>query len=219
MPPRLPVAVLVSGEGTTLDALAERAAAGELPIDVRLVVSDRASAPALEKARRRGLEAIVLPSRGVDPETWGRQLSAELEARGVALVVLAGFLTILPPGWVAGWRGRALNLHPSLLPKYGGPGMYGPRVHAAVLAAHERETGVTVHLVTGDVDGGPPLAQERVAVEPDDTPATLRARLHPVEVRLLAETIRKFAEGVWPLPYPDPEPRLPRGADRPRRAR
>jgi phosphoribosylglycinamide formyltransferase 1 len=213
---RLSIAVLVSGEGTTLDALADEVGRGTLPVDLRLVVSDRANAPALEKARRRGLETVVLPSRGVDPEEWGDRLTAELAGRGIGLVVLAGFLTILPPRWVARWQGRAVNLHPSLLPKYGGPGMYGPRVHAAVLAAHETETGVTVHLVTGDVDGGPPLVQERVAVLPGDTPSTLRERLHPVEVRLLAETIRRFADGSWPLPYPGSEARSRRATERPR---
>jgi phosphoribosylglycinamide formyltransferase 1 len=199
----LPIAVLVSGEGTTLDALADRVEAGQLPAEIRLVVSDRASALALEKARRHGLVTLLLPSRGVDPETWARRVNSELEAKGVELVVLAGFLTILPRSWVARWRGRAVNLHPALLPKHGGPGMYGTRVHEAVLAAHETETGVTVHLVTGDVDGGPRLAQERVPVLPGDTPAALRERLHPIEVRLLAETIGRFAEGALPLPYPD----------------
>ena len=97
--------------------------------------------------------------------------------------------------------GRAINLHPSLLPRYGGPGMYGPRVHAAVLAAGEQETGATVHLVTGTVDGGPPLAQQRIAIRARDTPESLRARLHPVEVELLIATIGRFASGQLALPY------------------
>ncbi len=205
----LPIALLVSGEGTTLDALASEVEAGRLPAAIRLVVSDRPTAPALETARRHGLPTLLLPGRGVDPEVWGERLSAELTARGVELVILAGFLKILPGSWVTHWQGRAVNLHPSLLPRYGGPGMYGERVHAAVLAAKEPETGVTVHLVTRDVDGGPPVAQDRLRVQPDDTPASLRLRLHPVEVRLLVETIRRFAVGELPLPYPSrfaPEP-------------
>ena len=129
----------------------------------------------------------------------------------------AGFLTILPDDWVVRWRGRAINLHPSLLPKYGGRGLYGPRVHRAVLAAGEAETGATVHLVTEEVDRGPTIAQARLAVLPGDTPATLRARLHPVEVELLATTLRRFAEGTLPLPYPEEAPpapgRRPDGAD------
>lgn len=198
----LPVGVLVSGEGTTLDALAELALGHHLPARFALVVADRPHAPAIEKARRRGLPTLVLPARGVDPETWATQLTQALDARGVELVVLAGFLTILPSSWVERWRGRAINVHPSLLPKYGGPGMYGSRVHAAVLAHREQESGATVHLVTGDLDAGPALAQMRVPVASDDTPETLRARLHPVEVDLLAQTIRRFADGTLPLPHP-----------------
>lgn len=199
----LPIAVLVSGEGTTLDALAHLARDGALPARIVLVVADRAQAPAIDKAQRHGLPTRTLPSRGVPPDEWGRQLTAELEGRGTELVVLAGFLTILPPSWVERWRGRAINLHPALLPRYGGPGMYGPRVHRAVIAAKDAETGATVHLVTSDVDGGPILGQARLSVRPDDTPDSLRARLHPVEVELLARTIRRFAEGTLPLPYLD----------------
>ncbi|MGA8537235.1 MAG: formyltransferase family protein, partial [Thermoplasmata archaeon] len=118
----LAVGVLVSGEGTTLDALAEMAAGGHLPAHFALVVSDRPHAPAIERARVRGLPTLVLPTHGVGADTWGDRLTAELEARGVELVVLAGFLSILPSRWVAHWKGRAINLHPSLLPRYGGPG-------------------------------------------------------------------------------------------------
>lgn len=200
----LPVAVLVSGEGTTLEALAELAVGGHLPIRIVLVVSDRPHIPAIERARRRGLPTIVLPTRGVDPDVWSDRLTQELVDKGVELVVLAGFLSILPPRWVERWLGRAINLHPSLLPRYGGPGMYGPRVHRAVLASGDRETGATVHVVTSDVDAGPTVAQERLPVLPDDTPESLRARLHPVEVALLAATLRRFAEGELPLPFHAP---------------
>jgi phosphoribosylglycinamide formyltransferase 1 len=196
------VGVLVSGEGTTLDAIAELATGGHLPVQLALVVADRPHAPAIERARRRGLPTLVLPTRGVPLDAWTRRLTAELTERGVELVVLAGFLTILPPDWVAAWQGRVINLHPSLLPRHGGPGLYGARVHEAVLAAGEGETGASVHLVTAEVDGGPVLAQARLKVQPDDTPETLRTRLHPVEVELLAATLRRFADGSLPLPYP-----------------
>ena len=201
----LPIAVLVSGEGTTLDGLAELASGGHLPARIALVVSDRASARAVERARGRGLPTLVLPSKGVVPDAWAARLTAELVDQGVELVVLAGFLTILPPSWLARWPGRAINIHPSLLPRHGGPGLFGPRVHRAVLAAGDRESGASVHLVTGDLDAGPILAQERVPVEPGDTPESLRARIHPVEVALLAATIRRFADGSLPLPYSEPD--------------
>ncbi|HLM91464.1 MAG TPA: phosphoribosylglycinamide formyltransferase [Thermoplasmata archaeon] len=210
----LPIALLVSGEGTTLDALAERIAGGHLPARVALVVSDRPHAPAIERARLRGLPTLVLSTHGVEPEEWGARLTRELEQAGAELVVLAGFLSILPASWVHRWQGRAINIHPSLLPRYGGPGMYGRKVLQAVLAARERTTGATVHLVTNEVDGGTPLAQERVPVAPDDTVETLRARLHPVEVALLSGAIRQFAEGSLPLPYPEPGASAPVERDR-----
>ena len=207
MRPPLRVGVLVSGEGTTLDGLADAIVEDAASVVVAVVVSDREGSPALERARRRGLPTAVVTSRGERAGSWGDRLSTELDAHGVQLVVLAGFLSILPDGWVERWRGRAVNLHPSLLPRYGGRGMHGRRVHEAVLAAGDRETGATVHLVTGEVDGGPAVAQERMAVLPGDTPESLRARLRPVEVALLVATIRRFADGSLPLPYPGGEDR------------
>lgn len=200
----LPVAVLVSGEGTTLEGLAEMAAGGHLPIRICLVVSDRPNIPAIERARRRGIPTVVLPTRGADPEAWSDRLTKELVDQSVELVVLAGFLSILPTRWVERWSGRAINIHPALLPLHGGRGMYGMRVHRAVLEAGETVSGATVHMVTTDVDGGPRVAQEKVPVYPGDTPEALRARLHPVEVGLLAATLRRFAEGELPLPYTGP---------------
>lgn len=199
----LRIAILVSGEGTTLDALAELAADGALPARIVLVLANRSGIGALEKATRRGLPSVVVTSRDAPIDTWSVQVTAELESRGVELVVLAGFLKIFPPPWIEHWKGRVINIHPALLPRYGGHGMYGTHVHEAVLAAGDRETGATVHLVTAAVDGGPILAQERIPVLPGDTPDTLRARIHPVEVALLADTIRRFADGSLPLPYPD----------------
>ena len=191
----------MSGEGTTLEGLAELAAGGRLPIRICLVVSDRPNIPAIERARRRGIPTAVLPTRGADPNAWSDRLTKELEEKGVELVVLAGYLSILPNRWVDRWAGRAVNIHPALLPRHGGPGMYGMRVHKAVLAAGEAETGATVHVVTNDVDGGPIVAQERMAVFPNDTPESLRVRLHPIEVALLASTLRRFADGDLPLPH------------------
>ena len=202
----LPIAVLVSGQGTTLDGLADEIAAGRLPANVVVVVSDRPTAPAVDKARRRGFATVLLATRGLAPEAWAANLTSELDAHGAELVVLAGFLRVLPPGWVQRWHGRAINLHPSLLPRYGGPGMWGHHVHEAVLAARDTETGVTVHLVTSDVDAGPAIAQEKVPVLPGDTPDTLRERLHPVAVRLISVTIRRFAVKELPIPYPEPPP-------------
>ena len=163
--------------------------------------------PALERAQRRGLPTSVVLRQGTDAEAWGSRLTSELTAHRVEVVVLAGFLSILPPSWVERWRGRAINIHPSLLPRHGGRGLYGLRVHEAVLAAGDRETGATVHLVTGTIDSGPEIAQARLPVLPGDTPETLRDRLRPVEVALLAATVRRFADGTLPLPYSGGEDR------------
>jgi phosphoribosylglycinamide formyltransferase 1 len=197
----LAVGVLVSGAGTTLEGLAHAAARSPGEFRIALVVADRAGIPALARASGLGLRSVVIPSRGVDPERWSHEVTAALESAGVELVIFAGFLSIFPASWVARWRGRAVNLHPSLLPRHGGRGMYGRHVHEAVLASGDTETGATVHLVTGDVDGGPPIAQRRVPVLPGDTPETLRERLRPVEIELLATTVRRFADGSLPLPY------------------
>jgi len=200
----LRVGILASGEGTTFEGVADTWASDADPVRIEVVVSDRPGARVLERARARGVPALTVPRAGAGSERWAEQLTAALESHHVELVVLAGFLSILPPRWVERWKGRAINLHPSLLPRYGGRGMYGLRVHAAVLASGDRESGATVHLVTGAIDGGPPIAQTRVPVLPGDTPESLRARLHPVEVALLAVTVRRFAEGSLPLPYADP---------------
>ena len=210
----LVVALLVSGEGTTLDALAEEIAGGHLPVRVALVVADRPHAPAVEKARRRGLPTSVVPFRGEEPERWSDRVTQLLRDAGTELVVLAGFLAVLPPSFVGAWPGRILNLHPSLLPLHGGPGMYGIEVQRAVLASGARETGATVHVVTSELDRGPIVAQAKVAVLPGDTPESLRDRLRPVERALLFGVLRRIAEGALPLPleHVPPSARSPDGA-------
>jgi phosphoribosylglycinamide formyltransferase-1 len=212
MPRSLRLAVLVSGEGTTLEYLAEQIDGGRLPAQIVLVVADRPHARAIERARRRGLPTVVLPLKGVPEALWATQMDHELSERRAELVVLAGFLSVIPGSWLSGWVGRVINLHPALLPKFGGPGMYGHRVHEAVLRAAEHESGATVHLVTAEVDGGPILSQARVPVLTGDTPETLEARIRPVERELLVHAIRRFADGAWPLPYAPPAER-PRPAE------
>ncbi|MEM0129031.1 MAG: phosphoribosylglycinamide formyltransferase [Thermoplasmata archaeon] len=199
----LRVSVLVSGEGTTMAALADRWAPDPSPPGrIVLVLADRSGAPALERARARGLPAEILsPKEAGGPDAWASALDARLVARGTDLVILAGFLSILPPAWVDRWGDRAINLHPSLLPRFGGPGMHGRHVHEAVLASGEGETGVTVHVVTASVDRGPILWQERLPIRAGETPETLRQRLAPLEVDALDRVVRRFADGRLPLPY------------------
>ncbi|MCI4340407.1 MAG: phosphoribosylglycinamide formyltransferase, partial [Thermoplasmata archaeon] len=144
----LTLAVLVSGVGTTLDGIAQRIQEGRLPARIGMVIADRPRIPALERAARRGLASKVVWRRSTSPAEWSRALLTVLEPTHPDLIVLAGFLSILPPEFLAHYRGRIINVHPSLLPKYGGRGMYGAKVHQAVLDAHDTETGATVHLVT-----------------------------------------------------------------------
>ena len=187
------LAVLVSGGGRSLENLSELSARGELPVELALVLSDRDGIGALERARRLGIESLVLPWKEfASPEAFGARVFAELEARGITLCVLAGFLRLLkvPPRW----SGRVLNIHPALLPAFGGKGYYGDRVHAAVLAAGVPETGCTVHYVDDQYDHGEPILQRRVPVLPGDDVHALAARVFEEEKRALPEAIRLVLE-------------------------
>ncbi|MCI4322361.1 MAG: phosphoribosylglycinamide formyltransferase [Thermoplasmata archaeon] len=195
----LRVGVLVSGAGTTLDALAE--SAPQLGASVVVVIADRPGVPALEVAARRSIPSTVVPMQGEPPRDVAKALDAALRPAGVELVVLAGLRSILPVEWLTGWIGRVVNVHPSLLPRHGGAGHYGRRVYESILSARDLESGATVHLVTADVDAGPVLLQERFRVPSGSTPESLQAQTQLVERRLLRETVARFAAGRWRLPY------------------
>ena len=186
------IAVLASGRGSNLEALAshvERRAAGMAT--VVLAASDRADAGALDVARAHGIAAAAL-DMGPD---HARALGALLATHRIDLVVLAGYLRLVPPDVVRAWRGRIVNVHPALLPAFGGPGMYGARVHRAVLAAGARVSGVTVHFVDEVYDRGATIAQWPVPVRDDDTPAALAARVLRVEHLLLPRAVLALARG------------------------
>ncbi len=181
------LAVLVSGSGRSLDNLIARSS--ELGIEIGLVLSDREGVRALEIAERHGLPSVVVaPRRYADAAAAGAAIWSAIRAARVELVVLAGFLRLLPVP--ADWRGRVLNIHPSLLPKYGGKGFFGNRVHAAVLAAGDATSGCTVHYVDEQYDTGPPLLQRTVSVEPRDTTDALAARVFAAEKEALPEAIQ-----------------------------
>jgi len=188
------LAVLVSGSGRSLENLAEVIERRELDAEIALVVSNTPKAFALERAARLGIEALVIPPGDFDgPDAFGRAVFAAIEARGCELVVLAGFLRFLPVP--DAWLGRVINIHPALLPKFGGKGYYGDRVHRAVLEACEKETGCTVHYVTNEYDAGPPILQRVVPVRAGDTVKTLGARVFKEELRALPEAIRRHLAG------------------------
>ena len=171
------------------------ALAGQGDAAIVAVLSDR-DAPALELAARRNWQ----PHRLVDPTSVAEWLTV-LEQRGVDLLVLAGYLKLVPAGVVAAMAGRIINIHPALLPLYGGPGMYGGRVHAAVLAAGDAESGASVHLVDEEYDRGDVLGQGRVPVEPGDTPDRLAQRVLAMEHRLLPAAVLAAAHAGRPVPF------------------
>lgn len=190
------VAVFASGGGSNLQAILDGIREGELPAAVVLVVADRTEAGALDRARREGIPtAVVRPADFGDAAAFGERLLALVHQHEVELIALAGYLRQVPPSVVAAFRHRILNVHPALLPAFGGKGMYGRRVHEAAIAYGVRWSGATVHLVDEEYDTGPIVLQEPVPVHPDDTPETLAARVLEVEHRLYPEAIRLFAEG------------------------
>ncbi len=179
------VAVLVSGGGTNLQALLDALKKSSIARIAR-VISNRSQAGALERARRASVPTVILR----DPAD-AKELQAALG--DAQLVVLAGYLKLVPKAVVSRFKGRMINIHPALLPDFGGPGMYGHHVHEAVLASGAKESGVTVHLVDEEFDRGEIIAQERVPVRRGDTPETLAARVVEAEHRLLPKVVLDLA--------------------------
>ncbi len=185
----LRVAVLLSGRGSNLAALIE-AAGQELAIALVGAFGDRADAPGLARAAAAGIPtASFSPKSYPDKASFEAALFAAVAASGAELVVLAGFMRVLTAHTVEQWRGRLINIHPSLLPKF-----QGLHTHARAIEAGEREHGASVHFVTPVLDGGPVLMQTRLPILPDDTPESLATRLLPLEHRLLVAAVRLFAE-------------------------
>ena len=189
------VAALVSGTGRSIENLAALIGSGDLSIELALVLSDRPGAQALARAERLGVPTLVVPYRrdegGV--AAFSKRIFTELDERGCELCVLAGFLRLirLPESWI----GRVINIHPSLLPDFGGKGYYGDRVHRAVLEAGVAETGCTVHFVDNRYDTGPIILQRRIAVTPDDTVDSLAGRVFEEEKVALPTAIRRVLSG------------------------
>ncbi len=187
---------LASGGGTNLQAIMDRCASGDLLARMAVVISNNSGSGALERARRAGVPACHLSGRThPDPQALDRAIADVFQSYGVDLVVLGGYMKKLGPVTLQAYPNRILNIHPALLPAFGGKGMYGLRVHHAVIESGAWISGVTVHLADEDYDHGPIVAQEAVRVDPDDTPESLAARVLEVEHRLYSEVIRLFAEG------------------------
>ena len=191
------IAVAVSGGGSNLQALLDSLPAGG-PTEVVLVVSNKKSAGGLERAEERGIPTVAF----ADPASAEEWLGL-LKQHRIDLVVLAGYLKLVPAAVIAAFRGRIVNIHPALLPAFGGPGMYGKRVHQAVLDAGATESGCTVHLVDEVYDRGEILAQARVPVLPGDTAESLAARVLAAEHALLPRVVLAIAAAGHSVPLPD----------------
>jgi phosphoribosylglycinamide formyltransferase-1 len=190
------LAVFASGGGTNFQAILDAIDAGDLPAEVVCCVSNTPTAGALDRAARQHIPTVVLePSSFEAPAPFGRALLETLSAHDATFVALAGYMQKIPPAVVDEYRGRMTNIHPALLPAFGGQGMYGMHVHRAVLNYGVHWSGATVHLVDEEYDHGPIVLQDPVPVYADDTPEALADRVRAVEHRLYPEALRLFAQG------------------------
>jgi phosphoribosylglycinamide formyltransferase 1 len=189
--PRQPIVILISGRGSNMRALIERSEAADAAYAVAAVLSDRADAEGLAIARQRGVEARAVPRQaGSERADYDRILATAITGFSPSLIVLAGFMRILSAGFVERFAGRILNIHPSLLPKYS-----GLHTHRRALEAQEAEHGVTVHFVTEELDGGPPVLQARVPILPGDTESTLSQRVLIQEHIIYPLAVNWFCQG------------------------
>jgi phosphoribosylglycinamide formyltransferase-1 len=187
---RLRTAVLISGNGSNLQALIDAARQPAFPAVISLVISNRADAYGILRATDAGIPVRVIDrAQHATPAAFDLALHEALSAAGIELVCLAGFMRILTPGFVAQWRGRLMNIHPSLLPSY-----KGLNTHARVLAAGEAQHGATVHWVSEELDAGEMIAQESLAVEAGETPQSLARRVQEIEHRIYPAALRRVAE-------------------------
>lgn len=189
--PKCRLVVLISGRGSNLQAILDQAASSELPVDIVAVISNRPGVQGLERARQAGVPALELDHKHYpDRPAFETALIELIDRQRPDLVILAGFMRVLTAGFTEHYRGRLLNIHPSLLPKF-----RGLHTHERAIAAGETEHGATIHFVTAELDGGPIIVQARVPVLPDDDPDTLAARVLAQEHRLYPLAVRWFAEG------------------------
>lgn len=188
------IAVLASGSGTNLQAIIDAVKSGELKdTKISLVISNKNDAFALKRAEREGIKAIFLNPKEFSTNTkFDKKIIELIKEDNIDLIILAGYLRILTEELTNTFPNKIINIHPSLLPKFGGKGMYGLKVHEAVLKSGEKETGCTVHYVINEVDAGPIILQKKVPVIPEDTVKTLADRVLAEEHKLLIESIKKI---------------------------
>jgi phosphoribosylglycinamide formyltransferase-1 len=192
MPVPLPIAVLISGGGTTLRNLLDKIQSESLPVEIRLVISSSPTARGLDFATSAGIPTLVIEKqKGFTDAAFSDAVFAPSRAANVRYVIMAGYLkhVLIPPDF----EKRVLNIHPALLPAFGGKGMYGHHVHEAVIAAGATESGCTVHYVDNEYDHGPIILHRKVPVLPGDTPSTLQARVFSAECEAYPDALRQLA--------------------------
>jgi phosphoribosylglycinamide formyltransferase 1 len=195
----LRLAFLASRNGSSFRAIVEAIEAGSLPAAACLLVSNNRAAPALDFAQAHGVPTLVLPTK-TDPEAADARLAEALAEAGADLVVLSGYLRRLGPATLSRFRNRILNIHPGPLPDFGGEGMYGRRVHEAVIAAGAAESAVVIHLVDEVYDNGPAIARRAIPLAPGETPESLEAKVAAAEPAFFVETLGRIARGELKLP-------------------
>lgn len=182
---------MLHGSGTTLGSVINAINSNELNARINLVVSDNPNAYALQRAKDNGIETYIIENK--NPEQRDIELAEVLEKYDIDLIVLAGYLKMIGDRLLAKYR--IINTHPSLLPKFGGPGMYGMKVHTAVWEAHEKFSGPTIHFVNNEYDKGNIITQTKIEIKETDTPSVISAKVQAIEKIQLVETLKQFANG------------------------
>jgi len=199
--------IFASHTGSNFQAILDACLSGQLAAEPAVLISNNSRSAAMQRAQQAQIPTYHLSSTThADESALDHAIVEALNRHGVELVTLAGYMKRLGPETLAAYSGRILNIHPSLLPKFGGQGMYGSRVHEAVIASKEEESGVTIHLVDGEYDTGPVLAQARIPVEPGDTAESLAKRILKREHSFYVETLRNIIIGQLTLPDPEIKP-------------
>jgi len=190
------IAVFVSGGGSNLQSIIDSVKSGFIPdASIEIVVSNKADAYGLKRAQDAGIQALFVNQKDFDSrESYDAKLASVIKEKGIDLVCLAGYMKILTPVFIDGFAGRIMNIHPSLLPSFGGPGMHGVHVHEAVIAYRAKVSGCTVHFVDKGVDTGPVIIQKTAPVYHTDTPEMLQKRIIELEHKAYPEAVKLFCE-------------------------
>lgn len=188
------IAVLASTNGTDLQAIIDEINAGKMPgVELSIVLSNKEKCFALERAKAQGFEAVFIDPKGKTREEFDAEMVTKLQEKEINLVVLVGYMRILTPVFIQAFRNKIINIHPSLIPKFSGQNFFGRSVHEAVIAAKEKETGMTIHFVDEGCDTGKIILQKSCPVNLEDTPETLKERVQALEKHWYPEVIRQLA--------------------------